>query len=108
MHTSPRRAESYLPVFAGLYAENPEYFESNYGIDEKEAEMLGKFAPRVRKSGPKQKEKSKPKPPEKPAQEKAPEKEPEAEREKEGEESRKKLPKPTKVEHVGPKLHEFF
>ncbi len=108
MHTSPRHSESYLPVFAGLYAENPEYFESNYGIDEKEAELLKKFAPKVRKS------KSKKKPPKEPKkeapkkEEKPLEKEPEPENEQEEESKNKTLQKPTKAEHVGPKLHEFF
>ena len=109
MHTSPRRAESYLPVFAGLYAENPEYFESNYGIDEKEADLLKKFAPKIRKSKAKKKpQKKEPPKKEEKKEEKPREPEPEPEKEKEEESKNKTLSKPTKVEHVGPKLHEFF
>ncbi len=108
MHTSPRRAESYLPVFAGLYAENPEYFESNYGIDENEAELLKKFAPKIRKTKAKKPPKKEPPKKEEKKEEKPLEPEPGPEKEKEEESKNKILPKPTKVEHVGPKLHEFF
>ncbi|MEM4272074.1 MAG: replication factor C large subunit [Candidatus Bilamarchaeaceae archaeon] len=47
MHTSPRQAESFLPIFAHFYSENPEYFQSNYGFEEKEGEFLLAFAPKV-------------------------------------------------------------
>ncbi|MBD3397505.1 replication factor C large subunit [Candidatus Micrarchaeota archaeon] len=112
VHTSPRRAESYLPVFAGLYSEDPEYFQSNYGIDEKEADLLKKFAPKGRrKKSAKPAKKSAKKEISKKEQVKHQEKQekpPEPKEEKEEENKNKELPKPTKVEHVGPKLHEFF
>ncbi len=115
VHTSPKRAESYLPVFAGLYFENPEYFESNYGIDEKEAELLKKFVPKGRakpKKKPKKEEKKEEEVPkkEKEAPPKPPKKEENAENGEEAKEEPgdKKLKKPTRIEHVGPKLHEFF
>lgn len=114
MHTSPRRAESYLPVFAGLYAENPEYFESNYKFDEKEAGLLEKFAPkgsRKKKAAKPGKKKEEKKEKQKKAKEEASKEDsppPEMQEEKKEENKNKELPKPTKVEHVGPKLHEFF
>lgn len=52
MHTSPKRAESYLPVFAGFYAQDPEYFEANYGFDSKEGEFLMGISPKVRRAKP--------------------------------------------------------
>lgn len=99
VHTSPRRAESYLPVFAGLYQEDPEYFAVNYGIDEKEATLLKKFY-----SGPKKRKKpaKKKKTPEKAKKQEKPEEE------KEEKNRNRKQPKPTKPAHTGPKLHEFF
>ncbi len=116
VHTSPKRAESYLPVFAGLYAENPEYFESNYKIDEKEAELLKKFAPKGRRAKPKKKTKKEEAKPKAKGEEKAQnlpktpsEQKTGGEEEKAGEEATgKKLKKPARMEHVGPKLHEFF
>ena len=122
VHTSPKRAESYLPVFAGLYSENPEYFESNYGIDEKEAELLKKFAPKGRKKPkkkPKKEEKKEEQRKEKKKEEKPkaeketssqpPKKEENAENgEKQEKAGERKLKKPARIEHVGPKLHEFF
>lgn len=50
VHTSPKKAESYLPLFAAMCAEDPEYFSANYHFEEKEMEFLGKFAPKIRKS----------------------------------------------------------
>jgi hypothetical protein len=109
MHTSPRRAESYLPVFAGLYSGNPEYFESNYGFDEKEAELLKKFAPKGgRKKAQKKPGKKQDSEKHKPAEPKKQAPPPEKQEEKREESKNKELPKPTKLEHVGPKLHEFF
>jgi replication factor C large subunit len=48
VHTSPKRAETYLPVIAHMCAEDPEYFEANYHFEERELEFLKKFAPKVR------------------------------------------------------------
>lgn len=132
MHTSPKRAESYLPVFAALCEEDPEYFASNYHFEEKEMEFLKKFAPKLsrkKKAAPKSKP---PKSPKEGKQEKAPRKEdgraPEnGEQEKAKESSREessdgkdkgegkppikdlgKPSRPPREEHRGPKLHEFF
>lgn len=108
MHTSPKRAESYLPVFAGLYVENPEYFESNYGFDEKEVEFLKKIAPKIPKTRAKKKPAEDGK---KPAPKKEPKPEIPAAEEGNAKEEESKVempPKPTKLQHTGPKLHEFF
>ncbi|MFP3949831.1 MAG: replication factor C large subunit [Candidatus Micrarchaeia archaeon] len=99
VHTSPRRAESYLPVFAGLYEEDPGYFAVNYGIDEKEAALLKKFyAGSRRKRKPAKKKKT----PEKAK------KQENSEGEKEEKSRNNKPSKSTKPAHKGPKLHEFF
>jgi replication factor C large subunit len=47
VHTSSRQAESFLPVFAHFYSVNPEYFQNNYGFEEKDGEFLLTFAPKV-------------------------------------------------------------
>lgn len=85
MHTSPKQAESFLPIFAHFYSENPGYFESNYGIEEKEGELLSSFAPALGKK----KKAAAPKK-EKPAEEKKEKKEDVKQVEKEEKETKEK------------------
>lgn len=135
MHTSSRQSESFLPIFAHFYSENPEYFQNNYGFEEKEGEFLLSFAPKV--SGKKKAVKKEEKPEsegknedaqERKEAEKAPshaeahiahphpkEKEPAppaekpAQKEEKGKEPKAEKPaKEKREEHKGPKLHEFF
>jgi len=116
VHTSPKQAETYLPIYAGLYLDDPEYFETNYKFEDKEIELLKKFAPKGKRAKPKpKKEKSvskKEKTEKKP--QKTPEQAPKAQKEQKNDQKQpeepkdKKFQKPAKIEHVGPKLHEFF
>ncbi len=115
VHTSPKRAESYLPVFAGMYYENPEYFESNYKFDEKETELLKKYAPKKRKKQTKKSKKEEPKDlsPSKTLKinnsfSSKKENKPPTQEKKEEPVSNKKFKKPTKITHIGPKLQDFF
>lgn len=138
MHTSSRQAESFLPIFAHFYSENPEYFQNNYGFDEKEGEFLLSFAPKVsakkkavkKEEKPTAEEKDEGKPEKSEKKEEMAhshadahihthahpkEKEPPAQVEKHAQKEEKgkeaKAEKPAKEkreEHKGPKLHEFF
>ncbi|MCX6768588.1 MAG: hypothetical protein NTY83_01965, partial [Candidatus Micrarchaeota archaeon] len=62
VHTPSIHAESFLPVIAYIYAQDPERVSGFYGLEEKETEFLEKFLPKgvnVKKEKKKEKEETK-------------------------------------------------
>ncbi|NYZ60437.1 replication factor C large subunit [Candidatus Micrarchaeota archaeon] len=108
VHTPSIHAESFLPIVAYIYAQDPERVSGFYGLEEKETEFLEKFLPKgvnVKKEKKKEKEETKV---EKKHEEKKEEKTEGKKEEKKAEAPKKDAP-PKKQPHARhSKLSEFF
>ena len=103
VHTPSIHAESFLPIIAYMYAQNPERVSAIYNLEEKETEFLEKFLPKgvgVKKPEKKKEEKK---------EEAKAEKKHEEKKEEKKSEAPKKEDSPKKISHVRhSKISEFF
>lgn len=108
VHTPSIHAESFLPIVAYIYAQDPERVSGFYGLEEKETEFLEKFLPKgvnVKKEKKKEKEETKT---EKKHEEKKEEKTEGKKEEKKAEAPKKDAPPKRQPHARHSKLSEFF